>query len=62
MIALNFTTGSYNLDKALKVCAELNSCVDDDWKYTVVDCKNGWGRIDVYDEDGELVEKGFLID
>ena len=53
------STGFYNLDKAVKVAAELQTG-DPDWKYEVIDCKNGLGRIDVYDEDNELIEQGFL--
>ena len=53
-------TGCYNLEKAYKVAAEVQAG-DEDWTYKVVDCKNGLGRIDVYDEDDEIVIKGFLI-
>ena len=53
------TTGFYNLAKAESVAKEMNAT--DDWTYKVVDCENGLGRIDVYDEDGELAVEGFLI-
>lgn len=35
--------------------------MDDDWKYVpgVVNMIQGWMRVDVYDEDGDLVVKGF---
>ena len=56
---INTATGFYNYDKAVKVAKELSDN-DEDWTYEVVDCKNGLGRIDVYDEDGELVVAGFL--
>lgn len=55
---IHATTGSYNIEKAHEVADAMNA--NDDWTYTVIDHKNGLGRIDVYDEDGELVVKGFL--
>ncbi|MES0445048.1 MAG: hypothetical protein ABUJ92_00745 [Desulfobacterales bacterium] len=54
-------SGLFNIDKANEVAAELNADVDDDWNYLVIDCNNGYGRIDVYDEDEELVFKGFVV-
>lgn len=53
------TTGFYSLEKAKAIVSAVSA--DDDWTYTVVDCKNGYGRIDAYDEDGELVVKGFML-
>lgn len=50
----------YPLQKAQAIAAELNSYDDDD-SYEVVDCKNGLGRIDVYDEDGLLIHAGFGV-
>ncbi len=52
-------TGFYELAKAHEVAAGVAEH-DEDWTYEVVDCKNGYGRIDVYDEDGELVVAGFM--
>jgi len=53
-------TGFYQLAKAESIASELNG-YDDDWTYTVTDCENGYGRIDVIDEDGEIVIKGFML-
>ncbi len=53
-------TGFYNLAKAIAVTKEMQEA-DPDWEYRVVDCMNGLGRIDVFDEDGELIEQGFLL-
>lgn len=53
------STGFLPLDKAKTVAKELQDS-DPDWAYNVVDCKNGLGRIDIYDEEGELVVSGFL--
>jgi len=59
---ISHATGLYSLEKAKKIANELNSSPDDDWSYKVTETANGkYGRIDVYDEEGELVEKGFLI-
>lgn len=52
-------TGAYSLEKANSIAQELNG--SDDWTYQVVDCKNGLGRIDVFDEENELVVQGFII-
>jgi hypothetical protein len=52
-------TGLYNIEKARLVAQEM-AASDLDWTYKVVDCNNGFGRIDIYDEDNELVVKGFL--
>lgn len=52
-------TGAYSLDKAYAVAKEMNE--SDDWTYQVIDCKNGLGRIDVFDEENELVIQGFII-
>lgn len=49
----------YPLEKAGKIAKEANRIDEDGWSYEVVDCKNGLGRIDVYDEEGELVWEGF---
>jgi len=58
---INTGTGFYNLDKAIQIANEMNENPWDDWEYKVVDCNNGYGRIDVYDEDGELAEQGFMV-
>jgi len=50
----------YSLAKAQEICQEMNSYDDDD-HYEVVDCKNGMGRIDVYDSEGFLIHKGFGV-
>ncbi len=52
-------TGFYEYKKALDFVKAVDE--EDDWTYVVVDCKNGWSRIDVYDEDNELVVKGFVL-
>jgi len=52
-------TGAYSLDKANEIAKEMNET--DDWTYQVIDCKNGLGRIDVFDEENELVIQGFII-
>ena len=52
-------TGAYSLDNAKEIAKEMNA--SDDWTYRVVDCENGLGRIDVFDEDNELVVRGFII-
>lgn len=51
----------YTLEKANKYAAALTAADEDGWTYKVIDCKNGLGRIDVYDEDGELVFKGMSV-
>lgn len=60
MLLMTQRTGVFNLDKAVSMAAELQSG-DEDFTYTVEDCKNGYGRIDVYDEEGILLHKGFVI-
>lgn len=52
-------TGMYKLDRANSIAEQLQKG-DPDLVYAVVDCKNGLGRIDVYELDGELVQKAFL--
>ena len=52
-------SGCYPLEEARRIAAETGKH-DPDWTYDVVDCRNGLGRIDIYDEDGELVFKGYL--
>ena len=49
----------HNLTETMTLLADVDS--DDDWSYRVgmVNMIQGWARIDVYDEDGELVAKGF---
>ena len=56
----NTATGFYQYDKAVKIAAELQAA-DEDWTYKAVDCTNGLGRIDVIDEDGVVIEEGFLV-
>lgn len=34
---------------------------DPDWHYKVEDLRNGLGRLDVYDEDNVLVQKGMRL-
>lgn len=53
-------TGFYNIEKAKSLANEMNS-YEDDWSYVVEDCGNGLGRIDIIDEDGEVVVSGFMI-
>lgn len=55
----NIGTGFYEYAKAVEFVNTVDG--DDDWTYVVVDCKNGLGRIDVYDEDNDLVVKGFIL-
>jgi hypothetical protein len=43
------------LEAATKLAADLNAEDEDGWTYEVVDCKNGLGYVEVYDEDAELV-------
>lgn len=52
-------TGLLPLDKAIDAAKKLNE--SDDWRYEVIDCKNGFGRIDVFDEDNEIVISGFIL-
>lgn len=52
-------TGFYKLEKANELADEMNS-YEDDWTYKVFDCLNGYGRIDVIDECGEVVVSGFM--
>lgn len=52
-------TGVLPLIKAL-AAAQVLQMGDPDWTYKAVDCGNGLGRIDVYDEENELVISGFL--
>jgi hypothetical protein len=51
----------HQLEKAHQVAAQLRAGEEDGWIYTVVDCKNGLGRIDIHDEEGELVTRGFRL-
>jgi hypothetical protein len=44
-----------SLDKAQELAADLNAEEEDGWTYEVVDCKNGLGYIQVYDEDKNLM-------
>lgn len=53
-------TGLYSLDKAKRIAEGLQKGDLCGWSYRVHDCNNGMGRIDVYDEENQLVEKGFL--
>ena len=55
----NIGTGFYEYEKAVELVKSVDE--NDDWTYIVVDCKNGLGRIDAYDEDNELIIKGFII-
>ena len=48
----------HDLKRAQKLASTLNGDESDDWSYVVVDCENGMGRIDAYDEDGVLVHRG----
>ena len=52
--------GFHNLAKAHKVAAAMQAGDEDYWSYRVSDCGNGLGRIDVYDEDDEIVVSGFI--
>lgn len=59
----NFTyrTGLYPLEKANEVAKEMQDTEGCGWTYSVVDLNNGKGRIDVYDQDNELIAKGFFL-
>lgn len=50
----------HSLKKAQEIAAAMNAS-EDDWSYIVIDCKNGFGRIDVIDEDSEVVFSGFSL-
>ena len=54
-------TGLWPINKAKLAATELNKNDDDGWKYVVIDCKNGFGRIDVFDEQDELIISGFIL-
>ncbi len=56
---VRIATGFYEYEKAVEFVKGVDA--EDDWTYVVVDCKNGLGRIDAYDEDGELIVKGFIL-
>lgn len=51
----------YTLEKAQR-CAAILQADDLFWTYKVHDGINGMARIDLYDEDGELIHKGMPID
>ena len=53
-------SGAYELSKAIRIASELQSD-EDELKFEVVDCKNGLGRIDVYDAEGLLIHEGFVM-
>jgi len=53
-------SGFHSLAKAHEVAAAMQAGDEDLWTYRVTDCKNGLGRIDVYDEDDEIVVSGFI--
>ena len=57
---LKTLTGFYPIEKAHKIADDLQKD-DPDFDYHVKDCENGLGRIDVYDEAGILIEKGFFL-
>lgn len=61
MGTIHATTGFYQFEIAKQKVAQLNATEYDGWEYKLIDCKNGLGRIDAYDEDGELVVKGFML-
>lgn len=54
-------TGLYSLEKARSLAEGLQAADCEGWSYRVVDALNGLGRIDVYDEEGQLVIKGMLL-
>lgn len=54
-------TGLQPLGKAIADAEQLNAGCDDGWEFVVVDCGDGLARIDVYDEDHELVVAGALF-
>jgi len=60
MTLITAKTGFYNLSKANEIADYMNKS-DLDWTYNVIDCENGLGRIDIYDEDSELVIEGFIL-
>lgn len=54
-------TGFLPIERARELAAQMRlSDMDDDWTYEVHDCGNGFGRVDVKDEDGECIIKGFM--
>ena len=59
MATIKTATGFHNIEKAKDLADKMNS-YDDDWTYELFDCGNGLGRIDVIDEDGEVVISGFM--
>ena len=61
MLLLNSPQTFYPVAKAHGFAAVMNAQDDDDWTYSVVEGDNGMGRINVYDEDGELVFKGMTV-
>ncbi len=54
-------SGAYPLNKAIEIAAILQNDEDNDWRYEVIDCKNGLGRIDVYDDEGFLIQQGLIF-
>lgn len=54
-------SGAYQLKKALEIANILQNDPDNDCEYKVIDCKNGLGRIDVYDNEGFLIQQGLVF-
>ncbi len=54
-------SGAYPMNKAIEIAAILQNDEDNDWRYEVIDCKNGLGRIDVYDDEGFLIQQGLIF-
>lgn len=54
-------SGAYPLNKATEIASILQNDEDNDCRYEVIDCKNGLGRIDVYDEEGILIQQGLVF-
>jgi hypothetical protein len=48
---------TYPLEKAREIAAQLQAGEEDGWTYEVVDCNNGLGRIDIRNEEGELIKQ-----
>lgn len=54
-------SGAYQLDKAVEIASILQNDEDNDFRYEVIDCKNGLGRIDVYDAEGFCIHEGLIF-
>lgn len=50
----------YPIDR-VKSGADILNKDADDWEFRVVDCGDGLGRIDVYDEEKYLIHEGMRL-